>query len=314
MHGAEHGNPEVGVVVDADAGLVVVGAHEPAGVLDEAALEGISVRAPVGLTNLAPCDCAIGRGLASLRPQGGIASWHVLYWLRASQRELASRGTGTTFAAISGAVLREHPIPLPPLAEQRRIVVAIEEHFSRLDAAEASLRRARNRAISLRKTIRSLAVAEGVERSLGELLDGIEAGKSFKCDGRPAAADEWGVIKVSAMTWGSFDDQENKAVTTEDRIDPRWEIKPGDLLLSRANTSEYVGASVLVRTCRGRLLLSDKSMRLLVRQDIDKSWLHLALNAPESSSDVRRRDRHKPLDAEHLAREGAGCATTRAST
>lgn len=116
------------------------------------------------------------------------------------------------------------------------------------------------------------------------------------------------------MTWGSFDDQENKAVTTEDRIDPRWEIKPGDLLLSRANTSEYVGASVLVRTCRGRLLLSDKSMRLLVRQDIDKSWLHLALNAPESSSDVRRRDRHKPLDAEHLAREGAGCATTRAST
>ncbi len=193
-------------------------------------------------------------------------------------------------------------------------MVAIEEHFSRLDAAEASLRRARNRAISLRKTIRSLAVAEGVERSLGELLDGIEAGKSFKCDGRPAAADEWGVIKVSAMTWGSFDDQENKAVTTEDRIDPRWEIKPGDLLLSRANTSEYVGASVLVRTCRGRLLLSDKSMRLLVRQDIDKSWLHLALNAPESSSDVRRRDRHKPLDAEHLAREGAGCATTRAST
>ena len=47
---------------------------------------------------------------------------------------------------------------------------------------------------------------------LGDLLETIEAGKSFKTPGRPAEGVEWGVIKVSAMTWGKFDASENKAV------------------------------------------------------------------------------------------------------
>jgi len=233
-------------------------------------------------------DVGYQKALHRVRPAQGVLAEYLLYAFRwfAQTHALEAFITGSTINHLPQEDLRRLRIPLPPAAEQRRIVAAIEEHFSRLDAADESLRRAKNRTISLRNTIRSLAVAEGVERSLGELLDGIEAGKSFRCHGRPAAADEWGVIKVSAMTWGSFDDQENKAVMTEDRIDPRWEIKPGDLLLSRANTTEYVGASVLVRTCRGRLLLSDKSMRLLVRQDIDKAWLHLALNAPESRAQM----------------------------
>ena len=90
------------------------------------------------------------------------------------------------------------------------------------------------------------------------------------------------MIKVSAMTWGRFKETENKAVLSEASVDPRWEIRPGDLLLSRANTTEYVGATVLVRTCRPRLLLSDKSMRLRVRRNIDKAWLRTALAARES--------------------------------
>jgi type I restriction enzyme S subunit len=118
--------------------------------------------------------------------------------------------------------------------------------------------------------------------SFGELLSGVEAGKSFKCEGRPASTDEWGVIKVSAMTWEHFDENENKAVLSEAQADPRWEIKAGDLLLSRANTTEYVGATVLVYRCRRRLLLSDKSMRLLVRSGVDKAWLHAALSSPEA--------------------------------
>lgn len=115
---------------------------------------------------------------------------------------------------------------------------------------------------------------------LSDLLDGIEAGKSFKCFSRPANAEEWGVIKVSAMTWGEFDEAEQKAVPSRKQVDPRHEIRAGDLLLSRSNTPELVGASVYVRQCRPRLLLSDKSMRLLVRSGIDAAWLHKALSSP----------------------------------
>ncbi len=102
----------------------------------------ISIRAPVGPTNLCPARSCIGRGLAAIRPQGDIPSKYVLYSLRASEQELRTNSTGTTFDAIRGDDLRSHPLPLPPLAEQRRIVAEIETQFTRLDASVAALRRA----------------------------------------------------------------------------------------------------------------------------------------------------------------------------
>ena len=68
---------------------------------------------------------------------------YVLYSLRATEQELRTNSTGTTFEAIRGDDLRSHSIPLAPLAEQRRIVVEIETQFTRLDVSVAALRRAR---------------------------------------------------------------------------------------------------------------------------------------------------------------------------
>lgn len=124
---------------------------------------------------------------------------------------------------------------------------------------------------------------------LEQLLFEIEAGKSFTCIPRPAQASEWGIIKVSAMSWGAFDEAENKAVPPNHRIDPYYEIKRGDLLLSRANTFELVGASVLVGQCRPQLLLSDKSMRLLHTNLIDKSWLKTVLSSPLIRRELSRK-------------------------
>ena len=53
------------------------------------------------------------------------------------------KATGTTFAAISGDTLRQQSIPLAPLAEQQRIVEAIESLFTQLDAGVGALKRLR---------------------------------------------------------------------------------------------------------------------------------------------------------------------------
>ena len=102
----------------------------------------ISIRAPVGPTNLCAVRSCIGRGLAAIRTQGNIPSKYVLYAMRATEEELRAGSTGTTFESIRGDNLRSHLLPLPPLAEQHRIVVEIETQFTRLDASVAALRRA----------------------------------------------------------------------------------------------------------------------------------------------------------------------------
>ena len=102
----------------------------------------VSIRAPVGPTNVCDTRSCIGRGLAALRPQEGIPPNFLLYAMRASEDELRSKATGTTFEAIRGEDLRSHLIPLPPLPEQHRIVAEIEKHFTRLDASVAALKRA----------------------------------------------------------------------------------------------------------------------------------------------------------------------------
>ncbi|MBW8485961.1 restriction endonuclease subunit S [Actinomadura parmotrematis] len=124
---------------------------------------------------------------------------------------------------------------------------------------------------------------------LGDLLLRIEAGKSFRCEGRPARPEEWGIIKVSAMTWGKFQEQENKAVLADIEIDPANEIKPGDILLSRANTEAYVGAAVLVGECRPKLLLSDKSLRLVPSASVDHRWLVFLLSSPDIREEISRK-------------------------
>lgn len=122
--------------------------------------------------------------------------------------------------------------------------------------------------------------------ALGDLIEDITAGKSFGPSDAPAVEGQWGIIKVSAMTWGKFKPEENKAVPAE-LADARFEIREGDLLVSRANTADYVGASVLVRSVRPKLLLSDKSLRLNLKPGVCSEWLWYMLQAPSVRSQIR---------------------------
>lgn len=96
----------------------------------------ISVRAPVGPTNMLTEKSCIGRGLAALRSLGG-DQMHLLYTLRAFERTIAALGVGSTFTAIAKHDLDHLLIPVPPLAEQRRIVAKLGELMALCDRLEA---------------------------------------------------------------------------------------------------------------------------------------------------------------------------------
>ncbi len=175
----------------------------------------ISIRAPVGPTNLCPARACIGRGLAAVRPLGSISPRYVLYGLRNTQDELVARSTGSTFGAISGDTLRNHELPVAPLPEQVKIVEEIEKQFTRLEAGVAALKRVqanlkRYRAAVLKAAVEGrlvpteaeLARREGrsyetahelLQRILAERRARWEADQlaKIRASGKPSKDDKW---------------------------------------------------------------------------------------------------------------------------
>lgn len=229
---------------------------------------------------------AYQKALHRIRPSQALDARFLRYLLEyhAGNGTLNKLATGSTIAHLPQQQLRRIPVPLPPVAEQRRVVVILEDHLARLDAAAAYVTASRHRLVGLERAALDSHFG-GVEVPLADLIEEISAGKSFGVANAPAKEDEWGIIKVSAMTRGQFDPRENKAVTG-DRVDPRFEIRQGDLLVSRANTAEYVGSSVLVGPVRPRLLLSDKSLRVTPKDGVNPEWLWRALQAPSARRQI----------------------------
>lgn len=93
-------------------------------------------------------------------------------------------------------------------------------------------------------------------------MDSIDAGKSFKCDEREPRANEIGVAKVSAVTWGEYDESESKTCTDISKENEAYLIRSGDFILSRANTIDLVGACVIARKVTKKIMLSDKTLRI----------------------------------------------------
>lgn len=87
----------------------------------------LCVRAPVGIVNITKRRICIGRGLCGISTLANMNEKFVLFILRAFKNDFIRKATGTTFVAITGEVVKNQLLPLPPLEEQTRIVARIEE-------------------------------------------------------------------------------------------------------------------------------------------------------------------------------------------
>jgi type I restriction enzyme, S subunit len=224
-------------------------------------------------------------------PDPAIADARFLFWWfsRGEGRERllrASPGGAGRNRTLGVEKLAAIEVPLPPVEEQRRIVRQIELLNGKIvEAAEL-------RAESIRET---RAVLAGARRAamesippnrwttLSEYVAKIENGKSPATEGRPAADYEWAVLKVGAVSFGQFDAAENKALPASFAPPPHLEVRPGDFLMSRANTPELVGACAVVHETRPRLMLSDKIFRFVFREPgaVDSAFLNHVMKSPQ---------------------------------
>ena len=243
---------------------------------------------------VAEIDAKVGGfGIAPTECEGAIVSNHYFVfeldrervlpeWVdllcRANHFTVQVEAQGSTnYAAVRPAQVLVYTLPLPSLDEQQQIVAVV----AALDDTIASYEEERSAARSLLAAAREHMVRDCEPRRLGDLVSGIEAGKSPKAFDRPPRDGERAVLKVSAIRPGDFRGAESKAVP-EDVVFPGHAlVRRGDVLIGRANTRELVGSVCLVEGVADNLYLSDKTLRLIPKNDlVDRTFLaHVAASS-----------------------------------
>jgi type I restriction enzyme S subunit len=99
-----------------------------------------SSRAPIGYVAIAANPLATNQGFKSCVPFLSEMAEYIYYFLRATAKEIDRQATGTTFKEVSGKVVGNIPLPLPPLGDQRRIVAKLDKLLGLLEELESRLR------------------------------------------------------------------------------------------------------------------------------------------------------------------------------
>lgn len=214
-----------------------------------------------------------------LRAKGGVLSSWLMYQLNAlDYRPYVS---GTTRLKLPQGPMRQIPILVPPLREQRRIVTALEEHLSALDAAVAGLERARTRLNLYVKSSVQAAVSNMLElgsmdretntefewKPLAAVISDIGQGWSPRClPDPPANAEDWAVIKTTAIQPFRFDCSECKGLPEGLSPRPEIEIQVGDLLVTRKGPRSRAGVAAAVKQTRSRVMICDTVYRIRLKE------------------------------------------------
>ena len=233
--------------------------------------------ATVGEVSQLTFDATTNQAICNIQPDENVCDVNYLYrFLEASKSYLLSRRVGGGQPNISQGVIKDLDVPLPPLEEQRRIA-------SILDQAD-ELRQKRQQTI---EKLNQLLQATFIDMfgdpvsnpkgwdlvRVGEVVNEFIGGKNIEC---PDESDsDYKILKVSAVTSKVYKPHESKFAPNTFEPNPLAIVEKGDLLFSRANTTELVAATAYVWETPENIVLPDKLWKFSISDESKVNKLYL---------------------------------------
>jgi type I restriction enzyme, S subunit len=202
-----------------------------------------------------------------------INSEYLYYWLKKNKVQLQNASTNAIIPMLNNKELSAIKISFPENIEDQKKIAAIlgnvetliKQRKESIDLLDVYLKS------TFLKMFGDLVKNEkGYKKNkLGNYIVDLIAGSSYLgIDKGTLENDELGVLKSSSVTWGTFNPKEFKAVSKNLINKPIINPLKGDLLFSRANTRELVGATCIVLEDYPNLFLPDKIWKVVLDENI----------------------------------------------
>ena len=240
-------------------------------------------------------NCVHQNHLIRVRPTIAIDPNYLTYYWNASRtteylRSVASSTSG--LYVLTAAKVRGVRLPLPPLKEQGRIVAAIEEQFSRVDAGAAAVDAAQWNLGRLRSSVLASILfdpsgADWATVELGEVLVGGRYGTSTKCSYDAPGLPVLRIPNIQSRTISLRD--------LKRAVDPAVDLTraltaPGDVLMIRTNGSRsLIGRAAVVPALPHPTAFASYLIQLRVDSDtLNPAYLVAALSSPRLRAAIER--------------------------
>ncbi|WP_210449431.1 restriction endonuclease subunit S [Vibrio crassostreae] len=255
-----------------------------------------------------------------LRPHTPYVLPEILFALIKTQK-FANDGAANMTGAVGlrrvpRAFVESFDAPMIPIAEQKVIAEKLSNLLAQVEATKARLESTLENLRQFRQSVLADAVSGKLTEDwrktselirwepvkLSSFVEKIEAGKNLKCIESPPKDNEFGIIKISAVTWGSYDEEQSKTLPQNDLFIESRRILVGDFLISRANTLELLGNPVIVHRVTKNLMLSDKVLRL-VMNDKDKPWISIFLRSTSGRKEIESRSTGNQMSMRNIGQK-----------
>ncbi|MCK6444079.1 restriction endonuclease subunit S [Elstera cyanobacteriorum] len=243
-------------------------------------------------------------GIAILRPVPGVVPQFLFRYVSSQPFvDAVSQGMdGTMYPAINDSDLDAHLIPLPPTAEQRRIVAKIDALFARSSRAREALAAIpalidRYRQAVLAAAFRGDLTADwrDGESPMWQEVEACQLFEEGPTNGYSpkAATDGPGTksLKLSATTTGTFilNDRTTKRLLEDVPPGAKFWLYPGDILIQRANSLEYVGATAIFDGPKQQYIYPDLMMRVRIKSPTTRLFFWRYMNSLSARNWLKER-------------------------
>lgn len=243
----------------------------------------VSTRAPVGYVAIAGNDMCTNQGCKTAIPPPFLDSKYLYWYLVAAKPDLEARASGTTFKEISGKRFAETRLRWPGIEEQRRIVAVLEDHLSRLDAADRTLEAAPRRTVGLQESWlarRLTPVAEEVT-TIGATLRDVRGGWSRSRQHLVSSDEGVPYLKMNNITRrGGLDLSDLVFVAATDDIRAKYAVEPGDVLFNSKNSGDLIGKTTLADARIAGAVINENIMRLRFDDRVEPAFAALWFMGP----------------------------------